>query len=464
MAYSVAWSTRACQDSHRSRVLPRAVGRLDGPAHPRERAADGVEEPVALAGPGGAPEPGHGLAHLGPVEEPGGAADDVGDAAPREGVLVGLGLGVDPEQHRDLAERAALVAQPGDPRRDRLGLGDLVGLGGVGDRRARGPLGAQLDPPAGGLLQQRVGGRDDLGGRAVVADQLDRGGAGELRREVAQVGSVGAREGVDRLGRVAHDAQLVAAPQPQVEQRRLDRRDVLELVDHEPFVLAADLGGHALVLGEHPRGEQQDVLHVHPPLAALDVLVGAEDAGHRVAVVAGDRAAPCGRDAGVVVGVDVADLGPLDLGGEVAQQRLVAVEPLAPGGAGEQTDLGVDERRQLAAVHVRPEVAQLAQRRGVEGARLHAPGAEHPEPAAHLPRGAGGEGDGQDLGRRVDPGGDAVRDPVRDRAGLAGPGAGQDPHRPAQRLGDPALLRVEGREEVVGGGRHGGNNSSIAAV
>ena len=71
-----------------------------------------------------------------------------------------------------------------------------------------------------------------------------------LGREVAQEVGVGPREGVDRLGRVADHAELVAPAEPQVEQRRLQRRDVLELVDDEPLVLAPDLGGDAFVLGE----------------------------------------------------------------------------------------------------------------------------------------------------------------------------------------------------------------------
>ena len=50
----------------------------------------------------------------------------------------------------------------------------------------------------------------------------------------------------------------------------------------------------------------------------------------------------------------------------------------------------------------------------------------------------------------VDAGGDAVGDPVGDRPGLAGAGAGQHPDRPAQRLGDLALLGVERVEEVGG--------------
>ena len=114
--------------------------------------------------------------------------------------------------------------------------------------------------------------------------------------ELTQVGRVGAREGVDRLGRVTDDAELVAAAEPQVQQRRLERRDVLELVDDEPFVLAADLGGDALVVGEQPGSQQQDVLHVHAGLGALDLLVAAEQPADGLGVDPFDGPAGAQRD------------------------------------------------------------------------------------------------------------------------------------------------------------------------
>ena len=59
----------------------------------------------------------------------------------------------------------------------------------------------------------------------------------------------------------------------------LERRDVLELVDDEPLVLPAHLRGHRVVVGEQAGPEEQHVLHVHPALVALDLLVGRERAG-----------------------------------------------------------------------------------------------------------------------------------------------------------------------------------------
>jgi hypothetical protein len=152
--------------------------------------------------------------------------------------------------------------------------------------------------------------------------------------------------------------------------------------------------------------------------------------------------------------VDVADLRPLDLRGEVAQQRLVGVQPLAARGQREHADLGLGQRGELGAVDVGPEVAQLPQGGGVERAGLHARCAERAQPPAHLAGRTRGERDREDLRRRVDAGRDAVRDPVGDRPGLAGAGAGQDADGAAERLGDAPLLRVERGQQVLGG-RHG---------
>ena len=72
----------------------------------------------------------------------------------------------------------------------------------------------------------------------------------------------GAGERVDRLGRVADDADVVALAEPEVEQPLLEGVDVLVLVDDEVAVLAADGPGDVLALGEDPDGEEQDVLEV----------------------------------------------------------------------------------------------------------------------------------------------------------------------------------------------------------
>ena len=62
--------------------------------------------------------------------------------------------------------------------------------------------------------------------------------------------------------RVADDAHLVAVAEPLVEQRLLQRADVLVLVDDEVVVLLAHRVGDLAVLGDQADGVEQDVLEV----------------------------------------------------------------------------------------------------------------------------------------------------------------------------------------------------------
>ena len=91
---------------------------------------------------------------------------------------------------------------------------------------------------------------------AVVAGQLDRVRPAVASRELQQVAAGRAGEGVNRLGGVAHHADVVAAAQPHVQQALLQRGDVLILVYHKVAVLVADGRGKLLVLLEHGDGQQ----------------------------------------------------------------------------------------------------------------------------------------------------------------------------------------------------------------
>ena len=72
-------------------------------------------------------------------------------------------------------------------------------------------------PP--GPLQHEVGQAHDLRRRAVVAHELDGAGVGVPGAEPEQVLGRGAGEGVDRLGRVADDAEVACAPPSQRSSR-----------------------------------------------------------------------------------------------------------------------------------------------------------------------------------------------------------------------------------------------------
>ncbi len=257
---------------------------------------------------------------------------------------------------------------------------------------------------AAGAAQDEVGQPDDLRGRAVVADELDDPGLRVAGAEAEEVRRGGAGEGVDRLRGVADDADVLALSEPQLEEGLLEAVDVLVLVDDEVPVLRPHGAGDLLVLAEDAGGQEQDVLEVDDAALGLHRLVLLDDAGHRRGVEAGRRLAPGTRGGrGVGVGGEHRDLGPLDLGGDVAHPGRVEPEAQAATGLGDGARLVRHHLGGGAADGLRPEVVQLPQRRGVEGACLDPADPEVAQPGAHLAGGAGGEGDGEDALRLVGP-------------------------------------------------------------
>lgn len=153
---------------------PRAGRRPARPAHVAEhrphlgRQVHGVvEQRVVGAEAGRATQLDAGLAHLGPLEEPLGAPQLIRHADVGERLLVDLGLGVDTEEHGDLAGGHTGGDQVTDPAGGALGLGGLVGVlrvHGLGPGLA---LRDQLQPLLGraplGLGEEAVGEVHDLG-------------------------------------------------------------------------------------------------------------------------------------------------------------------------------------------------------------------------------------------------------------------------------------------------------------
>lgn len=218
------------------------------------------------------------------------------------------------------------------------------------------------------------------------------------------------------------------------------------------LVLGTDLLGDVVPVLQDGHGQQQHVLEVDDGPLALDVLVGGVELGD-LGGVAGRLAAGLGGGGRVVGGDGLGDLGPFDLGGDVPQLTPVETDAAGGGRLGDELDLAVDEPGHGAADRFRPEVLELAQGGRVERTGLDARGAELAQPAAHLPGGAVGEGDGEDAGGVQDAGAHSVGDAVGDRPGLARARARQDAHRTVQGRGHLALLGVEPLEHRVGGVR-----------
>ena len=150
-------------------------------------------------------------------------------------------------------------------------------------------------------------------------------------------------------------------------------------------------------------------------------------------------------------------LGPLEIPAEVAHGRDVGGQAASARGLGDEPRLGRQEVGERATAQPRPEVAQLAQGRCVEGAHLHAVDTQTAQPGAHLAGCARGEGDRQGAAGVVRPGGHAVRDAVGDGAGLPRARSGEYDDGTMERLGDGALFVVEAVEGVLRLHRSQGN-------
>ncbi|CAH0327014.1 hypothetical protein SRABI128_05707 [Microbacterium sp. Bi128] len=362
--------------------------------------------------PGRGPELQDGVPDLLPREEPLTAAQLVADPRRGQRLFVGFGLPVGAEEHGDLARRCSGVEEFTDPRGDSGGLRLVIRAFGEPRHRARRPLRYELQRRGPGGVRHRaaaapageevVGEPDDLGRGPVVPDQLNDVGLGIHRFEPEQVLRGGAGEGVDGLAGVAHDAELVASAEPQLQEPLLQRRDVLVLVDDEVPVLFPDGRCHLWVLLQDPHGDQQHVLEVDDVAVGLDVLIGLEDPCHGRQVEAA-RIAPALGVLQIVRRGQHGYLGPLDFGGEVPDGGAVRAEPEPPRGLGNHLCLVVQQVGQGAADRLRPEELQLAQRRGVEGTGLNVADAEVTEPAAHLGGSPGREGDSEEPLRAVHP-------------------------------------------------------------
>ena len=167
------------------------------------------------------------------VKEPLAAYDAVRDAGAGKVGLDGVGLGVHAVEHRVVPQAGPLAQMLADDLGDVLGLVGLAGGGVVVDLGAVAVFGPQrLALAAVVVLDDRVGGVQDVGGGAVVLLQADGLCALEMLLEVEDILDGGAAEAVDGLVVVAHHADIVVPAAQQPHQMELGDAGVLVLVHH----------------------------------------------------------------------------------------------------------------------------------------------------------------------------------------------------------------------------------------
>jgi hypothetical protein len=220
-------------------------------------------------------------------------------------------------------------------------------------------------------------------------------------------------------------------------------------------VLGADLLGDVGVVLHGPHRRAQEVLEVDHALGALGLLVGREDLGDP-GRLEGRVAGRLGGGDLVLVRLDEARLGPLDLGRQVTGRGAVGAHAGPGGGQGDQPGLALHQLRQGAAGQ-QPgrEEAHLPQGGRVERAGLDALDTEPDQPGAQLGGGPRGERHGEHVPGGDVAGEDPVGDAVGDRARLAGTGAGQDADRTGRgRHRRPLLLVEPGQDPLDRVDRH----------
>ena len=401
---------------------------------------------MAARGRGQPPHEPERLPHLGPLEEalP---ADPERDARPGERGLDRWDLGVDADEDRDLGGRRAVVDEPADRCRDQREL--CVAIRAAPDRRWRAGGPGRNKPLAPALRrEQAICERQDLGAAPVVVVQghLARPGVagGEAREERRR----GAREGVDRLVLVSHDAHVVAIPEPELQEPLLERVRVLVLVDAEPRVARADRRGRDLVRLEEVHRPREHVVEVEPSGAILLALVRGPQAHEQLRR---DRWGPGAGPRPVRRREETPALRPLDLVREILRGREAVAAREPPRQAPDDRDLGVEHGgRGGPVVAVGPEVPKLGEGGRVERAGGDPGKAEGRQTLGHLAGGLVGERDHQDATRVDRAGRNGVGDAMGDDPRLPRSSPGVDDERSARDPDRGRLVRIKIDQELGG--------------
>lgn len=298
------------------------------------------------------------------------------------------------------------------------------------------------------VRDQRVGGGEDLLGRAVVLLEPDGLGGGVVLLELQDVLDVGPPPAVDGLVGVAGARDVLVLGRQRVGDHELGVVGVLVLVDHDVLVPFAQLGDHVGVFLEQLHGFEQEVVEVERRVLFQDRLVLGVDLGDGAVVEVVGLFGEAGGVEQVLLGRG--DRAQHPAGGEVFGVDLQLFEGLLDGALLIGGVVDRVARRQVQAVGVPAEQprAQGVERGDGGGAGLLL-GQQPGDALLHLAGGLVGEGDRQHV-----PGRDAdlahqVGDASGDDAGLARARARQDQQR-AVHVGGGSLLGLGEAFEQVG--------------
>ena len=351
-----------------------------------------------------------------------------------------------PEQHRLATQLDAAFA------RLEHALDHVVGLCLVVEHRdvARPRPGAaraaqELAELPAALGHQRVGRIEHgLAGAVVFLERDDMRRHREFPGEIEDVVHRRTTKGIDRLRIVADHGQAAAVRLQREQDRGLHRVRILVLVDEDMVELRADRTGEGGIPHHHLPVEQQVVV-VERLLGQLRLHVGAAKSGELVLPVEAPRVSDLERLAQAALGVDPVRID--------AKARVLAREALLGLREPEALALDIHQVGRVAAVQhaerrieaetvcvladqpvadrvkrARPRQAHVCRRRRSSAGSCHRRGDDALRAASHLESGAPGEREQQQALRRY-PGEQQVRDAMRKRAGLAGPGTGNHEQR-----------------------------------
>ena len=363
----------------------------------------------------------------------------------------------------DGGEFDALVAELEDALGDEGGLLGLISCDDVGGDGAGRIGGEELFGELGRVVADAdVGEREELGRGAVVLLKVVGDGFRVARREVEDVGDVGAAEGVDGLAVVADDHDGAVSCGHEVDDFALDGVGVLELIDEEVVEAALECLADVVVFAEEAAPEDEEVVEVGDAGLELSALVerdtvadlccergeggGAlENEGFEVAACVDG----CGEEVAEGRGFGEAGIRWL---GDVCGAALHEAFGIF---AVERGEVG----RQSKAVGVLLDEPSADGVKGAAGDSVAGAAEEVGEPSRHLSGGFVGEGEREDaFGAHA--GLNEVGDAVGEGACFAGARPGDNEGR-LKRGGDDGALLVVEPVEVGGCRRRSGRLHSI---